>query len=337
MPSSPDQATPSALRFSTDDVARPARLKVWRELFERWAVRADVEPLSIDQFSATALLEALPGLSVMSFVSTPMRMVRTAQMLDDGDDALVLLTPQDGWLTMAQRGREVTVGPGEAVLALHGEPAVLSHSDVRFRGLVVPRKPIAGALRNMEHSTMRHISANEPALRLLLYYVSGISPEMSQTSNRAGSVVGSHVHDLIALVASQGAEASRARTGKTMGVRAARFAAIKADIIAHLGDPEVTIDGVAARQRVTPRTVQRLFEEENSTFSRFKLEHQLFYARRLLGADRIYPTIADIAYAAGFSDLSYFHHSFRRRFGITPAEYRANNLLTGGAAVRGDS
>ncbi|WP_461333315.1 helix-turn-helix domain-containing protein [Bradyrhizobium embrapense] len=44
--------------------------------------------------------------------------------------------------------------------------------------------------------------------------------------------------------------------------------------------------------------------------------------RRLLllhtqGAGR---NVSDIAYTAGFNDLSYFHHAFRRKFGAAPAE-----------------
>lgn len=50
--------------------------------------------------------------------------------------------------------------------------------------------------------------------------------------------------------------------------------------------------------------------------------HQrLLLARRLLlhtqGAGR---NVSDIAYTAGFNDLSYFHHAFRRKFGAAPAE-----------------
>lgn len=323
MPSQPDRAAFSVIRFSTDDVPNARCLTFWREKFEQSAVRANVEPLSIDQFKAQALLETVPGLSMMSFASTAASIERTAPMLDDGDDALVLLTSQHGTLIAAQRSREVILRPGEAVLLLHSEPAVLTHSDARFRALVVPRIAVAGALRNGEDATMRHISANAPALRLLLHYAGGISMALAHAGDRTQNVIGSHVHDLIALVANHGAETSLSKTADTTGVRAARLAAIKADIISHIGHAEVTVGDIAARHRATPRTVQRLFAQEGSTFSTFKLEQQLVFARRVLRSNRrTHPTIADIAYAAGFSDLSYFHRSFRRRFGITPAEYR---------------
>lgn len=35
-------------------------------------------------------------------------------------------------------------------------------------------------------------------------------------------------------------------------------------------------------------------------------------------------TVAAIAYEAGFNDLSYFNRAFRRRYGMTPSDARAN-------------
>jgi AraC-like DNA-binding protein len=32
--------------------------------------------------------------------------------------------------------------------------------------------------------------------------------------------------------------------------------------------------------------------------------------------------VSDIAYLAGFNDVSYFHRAFRRRFGMTPSDLR---------------
>jgi AraC-like DNA-binding protein len=311
------------LRFSTDDVPSAKRLTFWRETFARTAVRANIDSRSTGQFKARALLEAVPGLFVVSFASTAASINRAAKLLDDGDDSVVLLTPQQGRVMAAQRGREVTLRPGEGVLLLHREPAIVTHGDGRFRGFIVPRMAVAGAVRHLEDSVMRFVSADTPALRLLLHYASGISAELTHTGDRARSVVGSHVHDLIAAVASRDAETLAAKTADASGVRAARLAAIKADIISRVGEAEVTVGDLAARHRVTPRTVQRLFEDDGSTFSTFKLEQQLVFAQRLLRSNRdANPTIADVAYAAGFSDLSYFHRSFRRRFGITPAEYR---------------
>jgi AraC-like DNA-binding protein len=107
------------------------------------------------------------------------------------------------------------------------------------------------------------------------------------------------------------------------GVRAARLAAIKADVIAHAGERELTLASVAARHRLSPRSVQLLFEFEEHTFSQFVLEQRLARAHRMLADPRhANSTISAIALTSGFGDLSYFNRCFRRRFGLTPSAAR---------------
>jgi AraC-like DNA-binding protein len=81
---------------------------------------------------------------------------------------------------------------------------------------------------------------------------------------------------------------------------------------------------LAARQRVTPRYIHKVFEGEGTTFSRFVLGQRLARVHRLLTdprhADR---TIGAIVYDAGFGDLSTFNRAFRRQFGATPSDVRA--------------
>ena len=40
--------------------------------------------------------------------------------------------------------------------------------------------------------------------------------------------------------------------------------------------------------------------------------------------------ISQIAYSVGFGDVSNFNHSFKRRFGMSPRQYRAGHDLTEG-------
>jgi AraC-like DNA-binding protein len=108
-------------------------------------------------------------------------------------------------------------------------------------------------------------------------------------------------------------------------VRAARLAAIKADVAAHLGDPDaLRVATLAARHGVTARYVHKLFEPEGVSYSQFVLQARL---RRALGVlqDPAWRgrSISAIACDAGFGDLSYFNRTFRRAFGATPSEVRA--------------
>ena len=38
--------------------------------------------------------------------------------------------------------------------------------------------------------------------------------------------------------------------------------------------------------------------------------------------------VSDVAYASGFSEISYFNRCFRRRFGAAPSQYRNGNGST---------
>jgi AraC-like DNA-binding protein len=120
------------------------------------------------------------------------------------------------------------------------------------------------------------------------------------------------------------------------GVRAARLHAMKADVAAHLGRGDLSVEVIAARQHVTPRYVQMLFEETGTTFTQFVLGQRLARAERMLSDPRLAArSIAAIAVEAGFRDMSYFNRTFRRHYGDTPSAVRARMLGTQGRADRG--
>nr|WP_245514547.1 AraC family transcriptional regulator [Aquamicrobium defluvii] len=101
----------------------------------------------------------------------------------------------------------------------------------------------------------------------------------------------------------------------------ASLSRIKAFIESRLTDPRFGLAAIAAKFGVTPRHVQKLFQHEGTTFSRYVLERRLERARSLIlqKADR---PISSLAYDTGFGDLSYFNRVFRRRFGMTPSKMR---------------
>jgi AraC-like DNA-binding protein len=96
---------------------------------------------------------------------------------------------------------------------------------------------------------------------------------------------------------------------------------MKTDVLQNLGKVALTIDAVAKANGLSGRQAQRIFASSGTTFTEFVLEQRLLLARRLLlnEAARGYK-VSDIAFRAGFNDLSYFHRTFKKRFGATPSE-----------------
>jgi transcriptional regulator GlxA family with amidase domain len=140
------------------------------------------------------------------------------------------------------------------------------------------------------------------------------SPELRQ-------VVANHIQDLCALAVGATRDAAEIASGR--GVRAARLRVLAADI-AHNLDGDVSVTALARRQQVTPRYIQKLFEGEGSTLSRYVLGQRLARVhRRLTDPRHAGATIAEIAYASGFGDISTFNRAFRQHFGMTPSDARA--------------
>jgi AraC-like DNA-binding protein len=121
-----------------------------------------------------------------------------------------------------------------------------------------------------------------------------------------------------------GATRDAADTASGRGVRAARLHAVKADILANLASRHLSLDAIAASQRISPVYVRKLFESEDTSFTKFVLEQRLLRAHRMLNDPRFadHP-IAAIAMEAGFGDLSYFNRAFRRRYRASPSDVRA--------------
>ncbi|MGW0826489.1 helix-turn-helix domain-containing protein [Streptomyces sp. NPDC002845] len=86
-------------------------------------------------------------------------------------------------------------------------------------------------------------------------------------------------------------------------------------------DQEVTVEQLAARAHMSPRTFARRFQQETGTTPyRWLLRQRVLLAQRLLEAtDETMDTIAD---RTGFGTAAALRHQFVRSLGTTPQAYR---------------
>jgi AraC-like DNA-binding protein len=103
-----------------------------------------------------------------------------------------------------------------------------------------------------------------------------------------------------------------------------RFAAIKQDIRQNITNLDLSLDWLAKRHGVAPRTIRNYFYTEDTNFTDWLMNARLDRAREMLvDQDHEHANIAWIAFECGFGDLSWFHHVFKRRFHMTPGQMRA--------------
>jgi AraC-like DNA-binding protein len=311
----------ATFRFSTATLPVRERIPFWREVIGRKFCHVDIEPLPGVPFESEVTLRALPGLGMMDCISSPARQQRTREFVADGDDAIFLPINLIGGPTFSQRGHEVSLGVGEATIVLQAEPAVMIHSQGHGTSLAIPRAALLPLVHNIDDAAMRVIPSDNESLRLLTGYLKLAHERLPFMTPELRHRVVTHVHDLVAMAI--GATRDGAAVAAERGVRAARLAAIKAEVVARLDRRDLSVAAIAAHQHVTPRYVQLLFESEGITFSQFVLEQRLARAHQMLTSSRHAGwTISAIALAAGFGDLSHFNRSFRRRYGATPSDVK---------------
>ena len=82
----------------------------------------------------------------------------------------------------------------------------------------------------------------------------------------------------------------------------------------------VTAHGLAARLKVSVRTLHRSLAAEGTSYRRLLDQLRLDIAERHLTDDRM--SVAEVAFLVGFSELSAFHRAFKRWTGRTPVTFR---------------
>lgn len=308
-----DQGAGTALHIATNGLPAARRLPVLQDLFDR---SIGMEITAAHGQPVDLRVHAVPGLRRAHMLRPfTAQAARPATRLGDGDDTVCLMIKSAGHMALRQGRREAVPAVGDGVLLVYRQPSQLRFQDATYLSIRVPLQSLA-MLVDVEAAAGQHLLGDTAALVLLRQYVASLPDQLSDPC--LGALVATHVHDLMALAI--GATGEGRDIAQARGVRAARLESIKADLTR---DPTLDIQEIARRQGVTPRYVQILLEEQGTTFTEFVTERWLEAARTMLRSPRFKAwSIAGIAFESGFRDLSHFNRRFRRRYGVTPSEFR---------------
>jgi len=235
-------------------------------------------------------------------------------------DALKLLIQTEGRSVISQGGRTVDFGGDMPVIYDPTKPYILvNRTRVRLIMLQVPRNVFSGAPRHALASPLVPCRALAGLCHVLLSTMETTLNEAEGLDETSRVSLGRTLVDMVRpLIGHDFADASvKLNSLETLLARAKDF------ITAHLDDPELSVERIAARMGCSPRYIFRAFEAEEMTPSQFIWSTRLARARVALGsvacAGR---TISEIAFSLGFSSSAHFSRVFRDRFGISPRDFR---------------
>lgn len=292
-----------------------------REFYGPVLTGLDLAPDPDDPFRISVCFLDLPGALVAQGQTSALVSTRTAALLSDGVDDLTICRTAQAFHVTTPEGRSIDVGSGETgVWNLGRRSSALVQSDTTFHTVQVSRALLRPLAPNVDEIDMVRFAPGNPTLDLMFGYA-GLIAGQQVGSKESGRVLAGQLAELAAL-ALRGERGLREAPGRR-GVRAARLAAAKAATRDALHKPGLCAATIAAQLGISPRYVQILFEEDGETFSSYVVRLRMEWLRRTIDDPRHdHRRISDLAFEAGFRDLSTFNRQFRRHFGEAPSSAR---------------
>jgi AraC-like DNA-binding protein len=313
------------------------RAEQWVDALSSGYVRLGADPSPGPDFKGRLKIIRLANASIGILEGTIQNISRTAaDVAIENTDNVVLLINQDSHaIRIEQKGRLVDCAAGGAVLIEQCEPSAIKIAAANLCNIAaiqVPRDQVHRHIAGLSDRFLSSFAAPSSALSLTRAYIDflldapatdGKSPCIRFASEHLSDLTAAILDSDAAAALTIGAAGDAAGIAQGNGVRAARLVAIKRDVMQNLGDSSLSLGAIAARHGISPRYVHMLFDGDGMTFTAFVIEQRLARAYSMLSDPRYLPhKISAISHDCGFHDLSWFHRTFRRRYGTTPSDIR---------------
>jgi AraC family transcriptional activator of tynA and feaB len=300
-PRHPDQPFGS---WADDLAAAFVRLEPRRladQPFEGAISRVDAAPIQVSLVTATrhTVLRLAPHIALST------------------DDLCFVNLQLEGLGRTTQRGHEQISAPGDLALADTTEPFEIANGhDFKLFCFAVPRQLLPKGLLDRPRLSLSATETGRALSRTLAGYA-----ELCLSGNqlpKSSTLIGAHVIDLI----SHAPEILTDRPADRLHVPVL-LSMMLDHIDRYSDDLELGAATLAARFRCSERYVHRLFATTGRSVGEHLNEKRIAACtRKLLDRDSAHKTIAEIAFGAGFRDISHFNRLFKRCNGLAPREFR---------------
>jgi AraC-like DNA-binding protein len=309
------------LELSTDDVRPVESLDYWREMVLRLFADVQIAAKVEDGFHGRMRSRYLGGMRMTVVDATSQAVERRhREARAQYEDCYFAVLMLDGTQWLEQDGRRVRLTTGDFALYDAARPHKLTFS--RQWGeiiLNIPRASLDRELEGIRHCTATRVASDHGVGALLRSYLHSLVHEMGTLRTDELARLSQHTVGLI------GTALTGIRPDATALPRGRQQSLVRAKAVVeqHLTDPLLDTATLAAALHMSPRYLNKLFEEERTSLMRYVWGRRLERCRAdLQDPARASLRIGDIAMRWGFNDLSHFSRAFRERFGQSPRECR---------------
>jgi AraC-like DNA-binding protein len=261
-------------------------------------------------------VDAAP-VQVSLVTATGHTVLRLASHIASSPEDLCFVNLQlEGLGRTTQRGHEQVSAPGDLALADTTEPFEIAHRhNFKLFCFAVPRRLLPKGL--LERPRLG-LSATESGRALSRTLASCAELCLSGSRLPKTSVlIARHITELISCAPEILSDSSVERVHTPV-----LLSMMLNHIDRYSSDPELGAAPLAARFRCSERYVHRLFTTTGRSVGEHLNEKRIAVCTRKLLDQGSAETIAEIAFAAGFRDISHFNRLFKRCHGLAPREFR---------------
>jgi len=318
-PSALAAAARGPLRFTTDAVRPTQRLSFWKDAICTAFVRLELECDSRRPFHAALTARSMPRFDCISVSGSAQHVRRSERLVgEDHADSLILMRQLRGTCVATQGENVLPLPEGGIVLLDSRRPYSLSFPGEFVQTVIkLPASAMELRLGRGAACSGRVLPSACATSRLAGLAIDELARETRESVALPLSAI---AFDLLALALAQSLPA----TASLPRMSAMRVAWAKAHVLDNLRDATLEPLGVAVRQGISLRLLQRHFAAQGESLAAFILAQRLQRCRDALGdPTQARRTITDIALSWGFADSARFSRAFRQRFGHAPSEGRA--------------
>lgn len=317
---------PQSVKYSTDDFPVSDRRDWLREVIGQEYAKVEITPASDGTLFNEMTIYPWDTLRLSVIQSNEITLERLPREPDSiSQDVYLAVVHLSGDYRLQQNGKEVRLHPGDMTLYDATLPHRINCSS-RFSKLIVsiPRPQLRERIAGIEHCTALRIPGTTGIGAVTSDFVRTTAMQAGLLNALEFAKLSGSAIDLLtlALASVRPAEYTLSRS------RSVALNRIKDFIERHLSDPAMNPAIVACGTGMSPRYLNGLFKDEDTSLMRYVWQRRLECCRK----DLINPVhagcrISNIAFRWGFNDLSHFSRAFKQRYGCSAKAYRNERCL----------
>lgn len=301
----------------------------WRHFISKNLIGVECEPLSHDNFHGAVRQVEVGNFGITNLACSAHRVHRSERQLDDSaKDYLVILLQKQGAVHIEHKGSDDDLGPAGIFIFDPSYPHEMKfHSDIGQTLLRFPKDSVS--LRGIDPYKLAgaKVNCSSGIGRCFIEFVGSVADELEQCAEYDSQRLLETAVDLFKLTLQQN---HSLLPEQLTSMQRQRLSQIRAYIEYNLDTPGLNAGLVSAHFNISRRYVDKLFSLTGETLSGWTKKRRLERCCRLLrDKDTSTMSITEVAYYAGFGDISYFNRAFKQHYHITPGQYRKSASVPG--------